>query len=227
MKKSIQTFTLISLLATASTHLFAADFFSDLDIQQVQKIFQQADENNTGTFVNHTGAQAIPVVQILPQIVNAQMSIEPGASCIKLYNCNQGICLLAFANAKLAVNEDILNRLTTKSTNPSQCLTDKSGQQLAKITTPTAKPTPPKATVSERKFSWVKVVNVKSNDSLNIRQKANYKTKKMGSIAYNASCIKRFSCNGKWCNIQAGSVTGWVHRNYLQKISKTAANSCS
>ncbi len=227
MNNCIKTTALISLLFVMSGSLSAANFFSDLSAQQVQQIFDQADQTKSHSFVHNASSKVIPVVQILPQVTQAQSTLKAGTSCIKLYNCSQGICLLALNGRKYAASEIIVKNLTVLNQDTQQCIATSSptkAEQTAKADQPV------KAASANTKaaiFSWVKVINVESNDALNIRQQANYKTKKMGSAAYNASCIKRFRCKGKWCEIQSQNVTGWVHRKYLQKLSTGEAASCS
>lgn len=210
-----------------SSPLSAANFFSDLSAQQVQQIFDQADQSKSHSFVHNASSKVIPVVQILPQVTQAQSTLKAGTSCIKLYSCSQGICLLALNGKKYAASETIVKNLTVANQDSQQCASTPISIKPVQIVK--AKQAP-KAHSSQKEapvFSWVKVINVNANDSLNIRQQANYKTKKMGSAAYNASCIKRFRCKGKWCEVQSQNVTGWVHRKYLQKLTTSQAASCS
>ncbi len=223
MNNCIKTPLLASLLLMMSGQLFAANFFSDLSAQQVQQVFDQADQSKSHSFVHNSSNKSIPVVQILPQITQAQSTLKAGTSCIKLYSCSQGICLLALDNKKYAASETIVKNLTVLNQDSQQCNTEKA------LPIANAKQSNNQQTTTKTQapvFSWVKVINVKANDSLNIRQQANYKTKKTGSAAYNASCIKRFRCKGKWCEVQSQKATGWVHRKYLQKLTASETASC-
>lgn len=93
-------------------------------------------------------------------------------------------------------------------------------------------------------ISFSDIQKVKSSDSLNIRAKADYKSKKISSIPANQTCIKNYGC-GKdiafeailqmqeaeaevfytqakkgWCYVEYKGVSGWVNKVYLQE-SKT------
>ena len=191
MNNGIKTTALISLLIMMSSPLSAANFFSDLSAQQVQQIFDQADQTKSHSFVHNASSKVIPVVQILPQVAQAQSTLKAGTSCIKLYNCSQGICLLALNGKKYAASEVIVKNLTVLNQDSQQCIANPPPTkpvQMAKAVKPV------KAASSNSKaaiFSWVKVTNVKSNDALNIRQQANYKTKKMGFSGLHRSLLAK------------------------------------
>jgi len=227
MKRSIQLLLACSLL-TFNHQLFASNFFTTLTPLQVQKIFDEADQSVSNTFLLNSSDQKIPVVQILPVTDNARSSITSATQCIKLYNCNQGICLIGINDKKYATNEQLLNRYTSEQQNSENCLTTTNTadtvtkEQItnSNVVNKTA------AATSTRQFSWVKVINVKANDQLNIRQAKDYKSAKLGSASANASCIKRFRCEGKWCEIEQNSTTGWVHRSYIEKMDEQSAQQC-
>ncbi|MEH6442358.1 MAG: SH3 domain-containing protein [Oceanospirillaceae bacterium] len=221
MIKYIISISLSAVFALTSTSLLAENLFSNLKINEVQKIFDDADKSKLAVYLTNSSSKGIPSVQILPQVNNARNVIHAGASCIKLYSCNQGICLVEFDNKKYATSETVLNKLTQKQTTSYNCnaiLGTASQQQASKVVSATQK--------SDIPFSWVKVVKVKNNDTLNVRQKTNYKSKKMGAIAFNTSCIKRYSCTGKWCKIAYQKVSGWVHKSYIQKLDSNQAQQC-
>ncbi len=86
-----------------------------------------------------------------------------------------------------------------------------------------------------------RVLNVKKNDSLNIRSKPNASAKILGKIPHNADGIKNLGCaempqalrdmyfsgnydakeikdwrkNHHWCHIQFQNVKGFVHSNFV------------
>lgn len=64
---------------------------------------------------------------------------------------------------------------------------------------------------------YAAVTKVAANDQLNIRQQATHKSTKVGSIPYNGHCVKKHSCQGKWCKVTYQGVTGWVNQTYLKK----------
>jgi len=86
---------------------------------------------------------------------------------------------------------------------------------------------------------FLQVQKVRSNDGLNIRVKADYKSKSKGKIPFDATCvvshgcgknidfeamanmqedeIKRFLAQAKeeWCYVDYDGITGWSHSYYL------------
>ena len=85
-----------------------------------------------------------------------------------------------------------------------------------------------------------KVINVKSNDTLNIRKEPNAKAKKVGEIPHNGNKIRNLLCasmpselralaiagksspelkdwsvNKNWCEVQYGKTRGFVHAKFL------------
>ena len=74
------------------------------------------------------------------------------------------------------------------------------------------------------------VTNVKSNDTLNVREKPDYRSKKVGELYYNASGIKVKGCekvdSKKWCRIEYMQLDGkikrgWVNIRYLREEKRT------
>jgi hypothetical protein len=227
MIKYIISVSLSAVFALVSTSLLAESLFSNLKIDEVQKIFNDADKSKLAVYLTNSSSKGIPSVQILPQVNRVKSTIHAGASCIKLYNCNQGICLVEFENKKYATGEAVLLKLTQKQTTSLNCSANPKVLSNQIITT--KKQTSQAASTTKKsnvRFSWVKVIKVKKNDTLNVRQKTTYKSKKMGAIAFNTSCIKRYSCKGKWCKIAYQGVQGWVHKNYIQKLNSSQAQQC-
>lgn len=72
--------------------------------------------------------------------------------------------------------------------------------------------------------SW-KVVGVNSDEMLNIRQKPNHKSKIIGKLKYNTTCLQMIKSITKqketlkkesiWFYIKHSSITGWVNAKYL------------
>ncbi len=84
------------------------------------------------------------------------------------------------------------------------------------------------------------VQKVCSDDVLNIREKFNWKSKKVGEILYNGKCIQNLGCicgltlheftelskaeqekilrkRPRWCKINYRGVEGWVSGRYLRE----------
>ena len=213
-------------LAIASTSILASGFFTDMNVQDVQKIFDQADKSNTVTLLS--SAAPIPAVQILPITSDATSTIKTATQCIKLYSCNQGLCLIDINNIKYATSEALLKQFSELQTDTDACLAKADPPPSIDANKNKVRPTAvekPAEKISAA-FSWVRVNNVKANDSLNIRQSADYKSKKLAAAAFNSSCIKRFKCQGKWCAIEYKGISGWVHNKYLTKMNTDNLQQC-
>jgi len=218
MIKRISALIFSSMIVIASANVTANSFFSNLKESEVQAIFDRADESKKAVYLTNKSQRAIPAVQILPKTDNPKFEITATTSCIKLYSCNQNICLVDLNGKKYATSEQVLNKFTQLQVDNGSCLT-----QLPKTTLATKTLKPSQAET----LAFFKVIKVQANDSLNVRQSANYKSKKVATLAYNASCIKRISCKGKWCKIEQNTMLGWVHKNYLTPLSASEANNCS
>ena len=93
--------------------------------------------------------------------------------------------------------------------------------------------------------SYWQITKVKSNDTLNIRAKATYKSAKVTSIPYNAKCVKNHGC-GKdidfesmmnmqedevktflaqakedYCFVEYKGKIGWANKRYLKASTAT------
>jgi len=85
-----------------------------------------------------------------------------------------------------------------------------------------------------------KVINVESDDVLNIREKSTWKSNKVGEIPFNGKCIQNLGCIGgltlteftdlseaekqkirkkrlRWCKIRYKNIIGWVAGRYLSE----------
>ncbi len=213
-------------LTVISTSGFASGFFSNLNMQDVEKIFTEADQSNLTVFLHNNSTEAIPAVQILPVTNSPKSTIKPGTNCIKLYNCNQDICLVGIQGKKYATNELLLSKFTKNEPDTNSCQQNSTVANTNKSSSAKTPATTIKSTAKLPAFSWVKVIQVKADDSLNIRKTTDYKSKKIGTLAFNANCIKRLSCAGKWCKIQQQDNIGWVHRKFITKMSKTEQTQC-
>jgi len=216
MIKRISALAFSSMIVIASANVTANTFFSNLKESEVQAIFDRADNSKKAVYLTNKSQTDIPAVQILPKSDNPKFEITATTSCIKLYSCNQNICLVDLNGKKYATSEKVLNQFTQLQVNTDSCLT-----QLPK--TLATKALKPAKAVTVALF---KVIKVPANDSLNVRQSANYKSKKVATLAFNASCIKRLSCKGKWCKIEQSSMLGWVHKNYLAPLNASEASHC-
>jgi SH3-like domain-containing protein len=64
------------------------------------------------------------------------------------------------------------------------------------------------------------VVNVRTDDRLNVRRRPNAESAVVARWRY-AKCgiIVEDSCRGNWCPAEDGHDAGWVHRHYLAAVS--------
>lgn len=222
MLPNIKSITLISLIALSSSLLFAADIFTHLKESEVQAIFDEADQSNNAIYLTNSSQTAIAAIQILPRSSQPKHLVAPATKCIKQYSCNKGICLIGISDKKYVVSEPILIKLTTPQSAVIDCQTIATQQNNKKRI--------PQLAIAEKAkkpiYSWVRVVKVKADDRLNIRQTKNYKSRKMGALAPNTNCIKRYRCQGNWCEIKHRAVTGWVNKKYIADMAKTAHSQC-
>ena len=91
---------------------------------------------------------------------------------------------------------------------------------------------------------YYKVKGVASNDVLNMRNKADPDSKKVGEIPPGADCVKNLGCKGgltmseltdlskkeqstilkkrpRWCHVECNGIKGWVSAGYLAEGSCT------
>lgn len=66
------------------------------------------------------------------------------------------------------------------------------------------------------------VVNVRSDDRLNLRAQAGSRADILAQFAY-GSCglIVTDTCRGSWCPVEDGHYAGWVHRRYIAALPNT------
>jgi hypothetical protein len=69
---------------------------------------------------------------------------------------------------------------------------------------------------------FLKVVDVKKGDTLSIRESTSYKSRKIGKIPANESCVaylseKKDVGSQKWVKITYKGVQGWVNLRYLKR----------
>ncbi|MFV1982578.1 MAG: hypothetical protein ACC657_03480, partial [Thiohalomonadales bacterium] len=91
---------------------------------------------------------------------------------------------------------------------------------------------------------YVKVTRVEINDVLNVREKPDWKSKKIAEISFDAICLKNLACTDgyefnteqkksnskdsekksklqRWCKIVYGNKSGWVLAHYLTSDGKS------
>jgi SH3-like domain-containing protein len=63
------------------------------------------------------------------------------------------------------------------------------------------------------------VVNVRSDDRLNLRAQPNARSAIVAGKAYGDCGILVHQCAGSWCSVEDGHSAGWVHRRYIAMVS--------
>jgi SH3-like domain-containing protein len=64
------------------------------------------------------------------------------------------------------------------------------------------------------------VINVRTNDVLNIRSRPTSRARVEAQKRYNAcGIVVSRPCRGNWCSVEDGHVRGWAHRHFLAAVS--------
>jgi len=64
------------------------------------------------------------------------------------------------------------------------------------------------------------VVNVRTDDRLNVRERPNARSEIVGRKRYGDCGIFIYNrCRGDWCPVEDGHIAGWAHRHYLAAVS--------
>jgi SH3-like domain-containing protein len=64
------------------------------------------------------------------------------------------------------------------------------------------------------------VVNVKTSDGLNVREKPSAQAALVTTLRYgNCGVVVTGACAGSWCPIEAGHNAGWVNSRYISMVS--------
>lgn len=64
------------------------------------------------------------------------------------------------------------------------------------------------------------VVNVRSDDALNMRAGPSAQTPVVATKRYGECGIRvNDACSGSWCPVEDGQALGWVHRHYIAMVS--------
>lgn len=65
-------------------------------------------------------------------------------------------------------------------------------------------------------YGCVRITNVDPGDSLWIRQCPQRTCDKVGKFADDDTNIRTGDCEGKWCQVRKGDISGWSHNGYLE-----------
>jgi len=76
-----------------------------------------------------------------------------------------------------------------------------------------------KETKTESNAVYFKVVNVASDDTLNLRMSASGKSKTVFKLPHNASGMLKLNDSNGWVKLSYKKYIGWAYGNYLKKIS--------
>lgn len=67
-----------------------------------------------------------------------------------------------------------------------------------------------------------KVINIRSNDTLNVRAGRSTSNRVLGELQYNASGIYASACDGRWCAVKYGCLSGFASQKYLSDGSRVS-----
>ena len=70
-----------------------------------------------------------------------------------------------------------------------------------------------------------KVVNIRSNDTLNVRAGRSTSNRILGELQYNATGIYASACDGRWCAIKYGCLSGFASQKYLSNGTRVTTTS--
>jgi hypothetical protein len=214
MKKSLLATALLSavLLFSFSHHSIAKELTLEQIISEMLSLLKAKDIH----YLTNRSDRNIPVLMIKGNTPR-ESYLPPSASCVTLFACKLGKdCLFSYNGRKGIIRHQDVKRQATKQ--GGIFWADKSCKTKRRA----VKPKPQKQQSPLNNQRHVAITRVKSNDQLNIRQKADHTSSKLGSIPYNAHCVRNHGCQGKWCKVSWQGTTGWVNQHYL----KTETQSC-
>ncbi|MGB1237672.1 MAG: hypothetical protein ACPG4U_05640 [Pseudomonadales bacterium] len=195
---------------------------TNLSTHQLEQVFARADKLGNLQFLYSTSQSPLRSLQLLPETKTPKTNLPIAAQCIKLYNCNQGVCLIDYRGNKHAISEQLLKENSAIQKRTDYCNKPVS---VAKSQAPVTQTPTPKIVNQKSNQAFYRVVNVASDDRLNIRAQKHYKSKKLGSLASNASCIVMKQCIKNWCLIEHNETKGWSNNRYLSQMDNT--DSCT
>jgi len=153
-------------------------------------------------YLSNISGRNIPIWKVKDdRVTNGHLSSS--AQCVSLFSCKPGeYCLLDYRGTLGIIRYQDVKR---EAKGKSLFWSDRSCKAQAK------------KRQQKANSAYAAVTKVASNDQLNIRRLATHKSEKVGSIPYNGHCVRKHSCQGKWCKVTYKGVTGWVNQTYLKK----------
>ncbi len=70
-----------------------------------------------------------------------------------------------------------------------------------------------------------RVVNIRSNDTLNVRAGRSTSNRILGELEFNATGIYASACDGRWCAVKYGCLSGFASQKYLSNGSRVTTTS--
>lgn len=215
MKKTLLATALLStiLLFSISHQSVAKELTLEQIISEMLVLLKAKDIH----YLTNRSDRNIPVLMIKGNTPR-ESYLPPSASCVTLFACKPGKdCLFSYNGRKGIIRHQDVKRQATKQ---GIFWADKSCKSKRRSAKQNAKPKASKHQAQLNNQRHVAITRVKSNDHLNIRQKADHTSAKLGEIPYNAHCVRNHGCQGKWCKVSWQGTTGWVNQHYLTKETK-------
>jgi uncharacterized protein YgiM (DUF1202 family) len=185
---------LLSIANLLPTNAIAKELTLSQLIQQMRHLVPEKDVH----YFSNTSKRNLQIWKVQGDSIKI-VHLPSSASCIKVFSCKtKGYCLLEYRGILGIIRyQDIKKQAKGKPI----YWADRSC----------------KAKIIKKQQNYAQITGVASNDHLNIRAKAHYKSQKLGQIPYNGHCVRKIHCQGKWCKITYNGVKGWVNKRYLSK----------
>lgn len=185
---------MLSVLSLFPINTMAKELTLSQLIQQMRGLVPERDIH----YFSNTSKRNLQMWKVQGDVIKIA-HLPSHASCIKVFSCkNKGYCLLEYRGVLGIIRHQSIKK---QAKGQSIYWADKSC----------------KAKVIKKQQNYAKIIGVASNDHLNIREQAHYKSKKLGQIPYNGHCVRKVHCQGKWCKITYKGIKGWVNKRYLSK----------
>ncbi|MGV6808394.1 MAG: SH3 domain-containing protein [bacterium] len=184
----------LSILNLLPINVVAKELTLSQLIQQMRGLVPEKDIH----YFSNTSKRNLQIWRVQGDAIKVA-HLPSHASCIKVFSCKaKGYCLLEYRGVLGIIHHQSIKK---QAKGRAIYWADKNC----------------KAKVIKKQQNYAQITGVASNDHLNIREKAHYKSKKLGHIPYNGHCVRKIHCQVKWCKITYKGIKGWVNKRYLSK----------
>lgn len=170
-----------------------------------ESIKNQMSDRNLPYYMNASG-EPIRLTTFDTKYRDQTVDIPPGAACIIVFTCPVGedFCGVEYHGINGIIRAVDADRLE------SQFMTFESGSLPC----------------TRHGSAFFEVRGVASTDTLNMRATNKPRSKKIGKIPHNATCITNHGCVEGWCRVEYDYRIGWVNGRYLTEYITRADNQC-